>query len=910
MMFFLSFIGKSVCQTTTEIPIPDPEYVGICDCGNGSELIIGSGVGDPFLSLSPNINPDEVFTGTVRICGYFFVDVDWNIEGAEILMEKDKGAGGSSAIIFILPGINLPTLTVNETFIHACGNDMWRSIEVGTGCSLKATNNIIHDGKASISCQKQSFLTAIGNTFDKYDVGLNIDDPSPSTGLTSINLLAPLKGNNFMGTSTIEDNIPNNGILFRDNLTIDRNNFDGPVNGVFSKPGGALNMTAGSYFKNSAGTGETGFGVYGINNSLIDIAFCDFENIERGVFLEWSNANIEINLFNDVYDAIVVNDAAGGFVKVKDHSEGAINVHRVGIETVGLNISDLEISNNEVTIDDEISDQITKGIRVSSNFFGKPAVVKSCKVNNYSKRCEAIDVSSFVLDVRLCDSKNFNSESEIWTGLKLQGSQECNILYNELTDMSISSSTGAVGLLSEGSEVNLFRCNITKNAYTGIRVKGFSGFSSFRQNIIGEHFNGLLFEEFVVTGIQDQHFNQWQPGTYLNAGAEHLSSNQFLVSLSRFVVRDPVPPLFPDPVVTKINPATNQPITWFEVQATNGEPIACNEIEPGGGTGGDTGLLGAIARNEFYQEETEEALEYTSERFLYKKLDSNSELLNSDPEFLNFYFENQNSNIGKFHDVELAIEALNAAPEGQSEYNDLIESIHNGNLEIKSHSELYDELTSEDLPEWEDSFIQMQNDLRVVVAEANQMYKTLFPIDFDKINQILSDNSGIQPVGEHQIYEQILNQIWLNTVAQRNINFNEEQLNTLQSIANQCPSTKGNVVYRARNMLQLINSNQSFEDNCEEGQFRISNPGNLTSNFKTHNLFPNPATDFINIKFDNADSERIVKLTDLTGKVLQVWESKNEDSKYISLKSFEPGCYLVSIVGNGILSTTEKLIIQ
>ena len=81
-------------------------------------------------------------------------------------------------------------------------------------------------------------------------------------------------------------------------------------------------------------------------------------------------------------------------------------------------------------------------------------------------------------------------------------------------------------------------------------------------------------------------------------------------------------------------------------------------------------------------------------------------------------------------------------------------------------------------------------------------------------------------------------------------------------------------------------------------------------NHEQYQVYPNPASDLINISIENMDdSEYIVSITDIYGKQIIVQKMERETVN-ITTDQMHQGFYILSIFRNNILEKTEKLIIQ
>jgi hypothetical protein len=74
-------------------------------------------------------------------------------------------------------------------------------------------------------------------------------------------------------------------------------------------------------------------------------------------------------------------------------------------------------------------------------------------------------------------------------------------------------------------------------------------------------------------------------------------------------------------------------------------------------------------------------------------------------------------------------------------------------------------------------------------------------------------------------------------------------------------------------------------------------------------VYPNPASDFINIWIDSPDVKSYtISIFDLAGKEIISTETINEKSFKISISSLQPGCYFVELGGD--LNLTKRIIVR
>ena len=77
------------------------------------------------------------------------------------------------------------------------------------------------------------------------------------------------------------------------------------------------------------------------------------------------------------------------------------------------------------------------------------------------------------------------------------------------------------------------------------------------------------------------------------------------------------------------------------------------------------------------------------------------------------------------------------------------------------------------------------------------------------------------------------------------------------------------------------------------------------------NVFPNPATDVVNISMENVSSEASVSIMDLQGRILATQSASSMSGTQVitfATEGFAKGTYVVSVRANGLTSNTNVVI--
>jgi hypothetical protein len=161
---------------------------------------------------------------------------------------------------------------------------------------------------------------------------------------------------------------------------------------------------------------------------------------------------------------------------------------------------------------------------------------------------------------------------------------------------------------------------------------------------------------------------------------------------------------------------------------------------------------------------------------------------------------------------------------------------------------------------------------------------------------------------------------------QQGTNFNEEQIELIESLANTCPYTGGNAVYRARNLMALLKSGIHYDDLVICNSQGVYKNGNsplldqltlLDNSLKQHMLneagiivYPNPANDKIEIEYSlNIDEQADLDIYDMLGSKVKTVKLYSGITKVtIEIGELANGLYLYSVRTNSGNQYFGKLI--
>ena len=121
------------------------------------------------------------------------------------------------------------------------------------------------------------------------------------------------------------------------------------------------------------------------------------------------------------------------------------------------------------------------------------------------------------------------------------------------------------------------------------------------------------------------------------------------------------------------------------------------------------------------------------------------------------------------------------------------------------------------------------------------------------VSPICNANSSFSTNVLHEQLEQQVNTIYLNTIARGIMNFQTQQLSTLQLIASYCPQEGGVAIHHARSMLALVEPVNFVDFDCVTENYKPvqQEEENVNADWEVI-LYPNPTDDVLNISSNHS----------------------------------------------------------
>jgi hypothetical protein len=408
------------------------------------------------------------------------------------------------------------------------------------------------------------------------------------------------------------------------------------------------------------------------------------------------------------------------------------------------------------------------------------------------------------------------------------------------------------------------------------------------------HKMGLNLKSGAQLGIQNQTKNQWN-GTYDDTtlkGARHEGSSDD-ISESRFYVKSTNYPDRP----TFFPPTSD----WFSgpPPGTPDNNFLCNSLNSG-----DEGTDEADRTIASNTSVAYDGNRWLSERYLFTKLKDNPQFVQSGTVFETFLNQKSTTTVGQFYDIDKSIESLfEIEPFTLGTLNSnyaAIEAKQASALSIEAQlvtatGTNHDDLVADKLTLLEEiNSLTESNEAILNVVQAQRA--------IDAATLKATNNAILTPYLYEQ-NERTVNAIFLSVVATGSGVFTSANVETLTNIANQCPASGGNAVFKARSLLAMATeSAQVYDDdaNCGPSLLIGSNQGAAWVEPVSSNvlMFPNPGNEMLTLKWQDRILGNMgqVSLKDLMGRtVLMQAIDLEAGSTLLDLSGLQAGIYVCEI---------------
>jgi hypothetical protein len=418
---------------------------------------------------------------------------------------------------------------------------------------------------------------------------------------------------------------------------------------------------------------------------------------------------------------------------------------------------------------------------------------------------------------------------------------------------------------------------------------------NFRGTYFSNHTTSLLLQnESSILGTQTHTQNCWGA----NAGAA-VYGEDVLVSLD---YADQYPFLVDIEIVDCFMPTSHLPMGWFQDEPVGSSGEACStddciilkRLSPESDdvkriARGDTAVTAAVV--------------WELQRYIYEQLQSETV---GDTAILSFLAKADTNTIGAFYAINQSISALFTAD---------TTAIEQWQANLRLVEEKLDSMAIIDgmLPEADSiETISLWNERAALVntlfdldEDNRDIVEDIWEYIADEADKLRDQNDSIAVSEVYEINEKEVNGVhlsWLSTVLGA---LDSLQLATLESIAEQCPFTGGNAVYRARALLGaatqvFVTYNDSLL--CISAELLSIRPENellihAEKEEAVFNIYPNPASEEVNIAWSApSDNPGVLQIFDVFGRQMQqLVLSPGTTVHTLNVRDFPEGLYIFRI---------------
>lgn len=921
---------------------------------------------EPGIEILDASQPVQTWIGTLSINTDIVIPI-----GVSLTIDAATVNIASGRKIIVNDGAELHI--INSTVLKSCAN-MWHGIVAEKGAKIyTGSNSTIEDALYGIEAKDGSEIYIDHTTFNRCYIGIYTPWFASGNSVTGYISGCTFKCDGVLKPNfTDEELIPivgTNGVIqgyltpqfetyagirmdkvtFSINGGVDKNTFIGKTTLLPSDPsvGGmnagiigvnsTLNVTncvfeniidRNYYHHYSAGIymiGKTG------SNSLNQLGFgnqpnsiISFEKCTKGIVGEGVNMDISENRMNNVDFGVRVSWAHNKSIQINNNR---INSHWIGIfGEFNDGASGIDIMNNEISVG------LNSPSYYSSGWGG--IVMQEFSLDNPSTyiRGNNIHINKANTGISLSNVKNaqmsFNNiymDNVIYNkyGVVLKGcignTFECSSV---ISTNGISTSNAQRAIYLASTRNSNIGCNSINETYCGIRVDGICLGTYLTANDINNHVNGLYIGTTGILSNQFNRGNKWHIASQTGFDAVNMGNP----SASKFYLFNWYQPLKPTTIWPVANSSNNFDVANWFIQDNSNSTITCsqsqlctiNESATGNGT---IDVEREIASGEIYTPEYTLPMDREARQYLFDKLNSDNNLLMSDPEFQAFYAGEILTNTQDFENIA----------DGESMLNNMTVSLHN---QIDQNAiSMHQNLT---IIDQNNILIQDPNtsdSIRTVLEDANRsiylniendnifMENAIAAFNSNRIldaNTLRLQNNGIVTNASYEENEVIVNNTYLRLVEQNDYTLTKEEETTILNIALQCPFSGGLSVYKARNLYALIDPMQTYDDDnicLNDGVLLRQASSNQNLNptiFEYASLFPNPATSSLNVSYElGKDIEGNIEIYNSYGqKVKSSLLKANEKSMVIDVKSFAIGIYSYTVKSTTGYLQKGKLVIS
>jgi hypothetical protein len=472
----------------------------------------------------------------------------------------------------------------------------------------------------------------------------------------------------------------------------------------------------------------------------------------------------------------------------------------------------------------------------------------------------------------------------------------------------LQTTSSAFGISAYETRNSTYSCNSANNLRVGLQYSGDCFYSDVQNNIMIDDYQGLkLGQQFnTQIGYQPNRQNRWYGTNTYTGGYEAIAESPLpAASHSKFYVPQATSSDFwPDPYT---------PTDWFANQnaPTLGFPdrLKCLDTiyghEPHGP--GDVGIGGNLVEIDddmiagiYYPDSIYGASMIRDTEFqLYDKMVNYPDLITSSSASEAWFDSMEVSNLGIIYSVDQMVRNLGTlVGTDESTFNNFQDSIELIEAYIQH---LHDGIHNETNSTVKDSLIAIRigatSDLSDLNSRSLDFYEVWQADRMSDAADVLGDITGISPLNTWESNFAILLRIQLESIINQTWpDLSTNQMDSLESVAEQCRYLGGISVVRARGITMGLAGFDVDEDNyCDPRS--TSNVNQVVEQALPLEIFPNPANTSVNVMLPKEVGSFRLVVRDMLGKKYHdFYIQGNGDATFpIYLDQLSSGMYSIQL---------------
>ena len=164
-------------------------------------------------------------------------------------------------------------------------------------------------------------------------------------------------------------------------------------------------------------------------------------------------------------------------------------------------------------------------------------------------------------------------------------------------------------------------------------------------------------------------------------------------------------------------------------------------------------------------------------------------------------------------------------------------------------------------------------------------------------------NNGLTVSENSEILLQQYNSVFLDKIAQGNLDLSPSQVSTIYSVANHCPLINFEAVYKSRAIVRLFNDSiwWNDEDLCDTAGMAYKVAQAPIENQIICTLYPNPTKEKTTIHFSRIPASQVeILISDINGKVyFREKQLMNSNVFPVNTSHYPSGIFLLKIWHEG-----------